>query len=553
MATLRDEIKVGDVIRLALPADSVVVAGSAHMRRAVNWVVVLTDWDILPQQVQEGDLVIYPRSLQESMTGQEFVESLQTLAAQEVAGVITFTALAAGIADDVEELGLTVIQVENDAALRDVHKTVAGLLFDRQNQVAERGTQLYRDLSEMSREEQGLPAMADRIARLTGNTVVIQDKRLEILAFSRPADSATMDEVSLRAALMDKDNLPAVLRNRKAAAKSSRSFWQQLLFPNHNVARLISPIISGDRARGYLSIVGEAVSLDLLDKVAVEQGAAACALEMAKAKAVSEAKKQLRGNFLEGILVGSLPKNEIDRLASRLDHDTNQPHAIMAFRWGQNTEFSLRRLETTLNWLLSTNNRPTLVHIYGEDHVCVFQSLRNEEDLSVANRLAQRLREQIEAEYPGIELTGGLSGPAMSLADWPEVHRQAVQALEVGQRLHLQELVNYHSLGVYRLLGKLDNIPAVHEFCDQVIGPLVEYDQQHRSNLVQTIAAYFNHHGNISQTAESLFIHRNTLLYRLDRIQELTGHDMNHADMRLALHLALKLWQLRPDTRIEVS
>jgi purine catabolism regulator len=64
---------------------------------------------------------------------------------------------------------------------------------------------------------------------------------------------------------------------------------------------------------------------------------------------------------------------------------------------------------------------------------------------------------------------------------------------------------------------------------------------------VQTIDAYFSHHGNISQTAEALFIHRNTLLYRLERIQELTGHDLDQTNTRLALHLALKLWQLRPE------
>ncbi len=93
--------------------------------------------------------------------------------------------------------------------------------------------------------------------------------------------------------------------------------------------RLVSPIISGDRARGYLSVIGPAGSLDLLDSLTAEQGAAACALEMAKAKAVSEAKKALRGDFLEGLLAGTLPQEEINRLASRLDHDTRQPHAIL--------------------------------------------------------------------------------------------------------------------------------------------------------------------------------------------------------------------------------
>ena len=77
--------------------------------------------------------------------------------------------------------------------------------------------------------------------------------------------------------------------------------------------------------------------------------------------------------------------------------------------------------------------------------------------------------------------------------------------------------------------------------------PLAEYDQQNRGSLVKTVEAYFNHHGNISQTAESLFVHRNTLLYRMDRIQELTQLKLDQANMRLALHLALKLWQLRPE------
>jgi purine catabolism regulator len=65
---------------------------------------------------------------------------------------------------------------------------------------------------------------------------------------------------------------------------------------------------------------------------------------------------------------------------------------------------------------------------------------------------------------------------------------------------------------------------------------------------METIIAYFGHHGNVSQTAEALYIHRNTLSYRLDRIQELTGQDLENSDEKLALQLALKLWQVRPDT-----
>ena len=98
--------------------------------------------------------------------------------------------------------------------------------------------------------------------------------------------------------------------------------------------------------------------------------------------------------------------------------------------------------------------------------------------------------------------------------------------MKLGERLQLHQLVEYNSLGIFQLLAQLDGNPAVLAFATEIVGPLAAYDRRHRSNLVQTMNAYFAHHGNISQTAESLFIHRNTLLYRLERIQELTEQDL---------------------------
>jgi len=540
------EINIGDILRLALPLSTTVSAGARHARRNVKWAVLLTSWDDLENQVEQGDLLIVPPILEQQTSTETLLNLLDKMVELEIAGLLIFKEVPESVAEKASALNLPLLVAPPGISVRDAHQAIVFLLADRQAATTERGMQLYRKLSEMSREEQGLQAMTDVMSKLTGKIVVIQDKRLEVRAISSPR-TTDVDESELIEVLMQRDELPAVLRNRKAAAKARQSYWQQLL-PVKNLARLVSPIISGDRARGYLSVVGPADQLDLLDNLTVEHGAAACALEMAKAKAVSEAKKSLRGDFLEGLLAGTLPQKEIDRLASRLDHDTAQPHAIMTFAWTGPESPSLRRLETTINWLLRNHPRPALVHIYGDQHACVFQSLKSVEDMDSAHELARRLLEQIDAEYPSTHLIGGISGPVLTLADWPRVYHEALQAMQMGQRLKMNQVVEFDSLGIYRLLGRLENIPAVVEFTDQVIGPLVRYDEQHRSTLVQTIDAYFNHHGNISQTAEALFIHRNTLLYRLDRIQELTNHNLNQANMRLALQLALKLWQLRPES-----
>lgn len=541
-----DQVTLEDVLKLALPVNSKLIGRSDSLNRVINWVVVLTDWIGIREQVQISDLVVVPQTLQSSVSNAELLNGLQTMGALAVGGVILFDEVDPFLAGEAENIDLPLVIVPDKIPTRDISKAISSLLLDRQAQLTERGMQLYRQLSEMSREEHGLQAMTDLMAKVTGKIIVVQDKRLEIQAMSIPPNNR-INIPQLSEALQNREELPSVLRNRKAAARTRQSHWQQLM-PVENIGRLLTPIISGDRARGYLSVIGPADQLDMLDKLTTEHGAAATALEMAKAKAISEAKKELRGDFLEGILAGTVPRNEIERLKLRLDHDTDQPHAVMVFAWDSPDQATVRYLETAVNWLVSSHNRPALVHIYGGSNVVMFQGLRNvEDDMGSARELEKRLREYVHVEYPNERLISGMAGPAESLSDWPLVYQHAVQAMKLCQRLGFSHVVEYDSLGVYQLLTQLDENPTVQEFSERIIGPLANYDKRHRSNLVQTIAAYFEHHGNISQTAESLFIHRNTLLYRLERIKELTAHDLDQADMRLALHLALKLWQLKPD------
>jgi purine catabolism regulator len=543
-----DKVTLADVLRYALPLDTR-LEGSHDTSRAANWVAILTELSALADQVQPGDIVIVPRSVQDQASERELIGSLAEMASSSVTALLLFLPLTDPVVRSATDLNLPILAVPNSALARDIHQDIAGLLVDRQKQITERGMQLYRRLTEMSREDLGLEAMTEVMARLTGKIVVVQDKRLEAVAMSIP-EGNDLDAPAVRTALDLPQRLPGPLRNRKTAAAAPQSHWQQLLpIGDRQMARLVSPIISGDRARGYVSVIGAPDALDLLDGLTAEHGAAACALEMAKVKAISEVKKELRGNFLEGLLAGTLPETEVERLAGRLDHDTSCRHAILTFTWGGDDPPSMRRLESPLNWLLSNHSRPALTHIYGYEHVCVFQSLdEDDEDLGTALDLARRLREHLRAEFPQERLLCGLSGPAPSLAEWPFVYRQAVQAMYLAGRLHADAAVTYDSLGIYQLLVQLEDEPAARRFSDQIVGPLVEYDQRHRSSMMETIIAYFHHHGNVSQTADALYIHRNTLSYRLDRIKELTGQDLENPDQRLALQLALKLWQVRPET-----
>src|SRR5690606_2576940 len=96
-------------------------------------------------------------------------------------------------------------------------------------------------------------------------------------------------------------------------------------------------------------------------------------------------------------------------------------------------------------------------------------------------------------------------------------------------------------LGLYQLLTALSTNPEAQRFFRKTLGRLISHDDHKNAELVDTLEAFFACHGNLSQTATRLHIHRNTLTYRLERISALTQLDLDDPDARFSLQLALKL------------
>src|SRR5438132_7401097 len=89
------------------------------------------------------------------------------------------------------------------------------------------------------------------------------------------------------------------------------------------------------------------------------------------------------------------------------------------------------------------------------------------------------------------------------------------------------------------LLEALRAHPQRAAYYVKLLKPLQRYDSEHHGDLVSTLAAYLRHGGNATRTADALYLHRNSLRYRLARIQALTGLDPDDPDARLALQIGV--------------
>jgi hypothetical protein len=148
------------------------------------------------------------------------------------------------------------------------------------------------------------------------------------------------------------------------------------------------------------------------------------------------------------------------------------------------------------------------------------------------------------------ELDAGLAGFAVTVArsrwtaDPVDLYRAGKEA-ELAANVAMAEgigLLAFEDTGSYRLL-----LPAMSEdpgelerFYAETIAPLAAYDEQYETELLATVEAYLENDGNVTPTAQQLFTHRHTVRYRLDRVKELSGHDITSTEGREKLGLGLK-------------
>lgn len=523
-------VSLHELVSLALPPETRLVTRQTALDRVVSWAVTVPATATV-FHASPGDLVfLLPPYPPELLT--QDAPWIQTA----IAGLVVIGEPPPELVNLAEQAQIPLLALPASADWRECEQMAIALILDRATAIEKRTTQLYQQLAVLSAENAGLDAMANLIGRMTGKTVLIQNKRLEIIAaWFTPA--MTELRATIEAWVNAVANLPESMQDRKRAAHAPETLQQML--PMHDLTRLITPIVANGMARGFISLIGQDDVWSVFERRAIEQSATACALEMAKAKAVSEAEKRVRGTFVDAMLSGSLSPTEAEQWAKRNKYDPMGQHVAIVVDWAHKEHPTYRRLETLVHGLAGRWGNHVLVQAR-ENEIVIFYRLSAKDSIAAARRIAESIDHQARLEFPGDPLAIGIGRPTGTLSGLRDSYHQARQAMTMARRLAETQPLYFGELNVYRLLFQLEHSPELVAFCQETLGPLLEYDRTQHTNLVETLTAYFAHNGNLSATAEALFVHRNTLLYRMERIREISGLDLDNPEIRLSVQLALR-------------
>jgi len=304
--------------------------------------------------------------------------------------------------------------------------------------------------------------------------------------------------------------------------------------------------------------VGNESDFDYMERIILGKVTPILAIEFARERERSEVESRYQVEAFTDILQGHYQQpEEMLARARLLGYDLTTPQTVVLFEisneqevpsGGSFAQWSKRVRDELLRawpgcWVLIESRRVTaLLSVPLVDD-------NPETDREGENNLYTRL-ERIVSRIPSIRSNGsslftyscGIGRIAKNLQGIPLSFREAQQALEIGRRLFGEgNLHSFARLGIYRLLFYLNGHNELNDFYYETLGPLLNHD----STYVETLEGFFRCNGNLSEMARTMHFHRNSLLYRLNRIESLLGRSLEDPELRLSLQIALKIHHLQ--------
>ncbi|SES66672.1 purine catabolism regulatory protein [Salinibacillus kushneri] len=244
--------------------------------------------------------------------------------------------------------------------------------------------------------------------------------------------------------------------------------------------------------------------------------------------------KSLKYNVnLPYVCVIGYPENFMEVFQKNLDQSTYE-------HWEQTIT---RRIEDEIYYSGKSIASQTMI-TFQRDHFIIFLEISHHQVTETVDQFFYHLEKRLNQFMPELIFSWGISKTA-GLRCFYESYQEAQKALEIGRRQKGPGFQNmYADTRVDRALMNLVHDEELRNITDQTIGTLLKYDQERGINLVYTFSVYNKNRGNVSQTARELNLHRQSLLYRLRKIESLTDCDLDKPDDMFLINLCIRLWTL---------
>ncbi|WP_209122886.1 PucR family transcriptional regulator [Alkalihalobacillus sp. BA299] len=559
------QLTMKDIMNFDLLDSARVLSGEKYLNeRFVEWVSITES--PVENFVRKNELV-----LTTGMGCEQSIEAFEQYVQDVVDSEASALAVATGryiydipteVIQFAEQAQFPIIEVPWEIRFADITHEVMKELTRRQQQELKESEKVQQQLLNILLNGGNLEKVAQYVGKQIHTPVLITDKDGQVKGSARQNQDIRVMWEELRS-------------NNKVPEQASiteetthHPFHQKIHKIDHFPWTIVQlPIIQDvHRVLGYLFILLHSThslkteltsfSINLL-----EHASTVSALWFLRENAILETELKLRDDFVCSIAKGDLTSWErISERARLLGYDVNVPYVCIV-GYPENLRAMYENSDQIKHssyekWLHS------MIHYIEEEIIFASQSLEKQIlmtyqldeliiflEASVVTRkdgvhyFLDLVERRLGNLLPGVEMSWGIGRVYDEELKFTKSYRDAQQSLEIGRRQKGPgHRMYYDDSKVERVLLSLSDNEEVQQLSDTVITPLIKYDRVRQMELVRTFIIFTQHHFNVSKTARTLSLHRQSLLYRLRKIEKLTSLSLVNPDDLFLLNLSIRIW-----------
>jgi sugar diacid utilization regulator len=418
----------------------------------------------------------------------------------------------------------------------------------RENVLLRELVTVYQHLTGLTLQNADVLTVARLLAERTAATVAIVSRGLEVLAAATP-DVGDDDTAARVSAYVASARLGAVLNSTAQTRRSLR-----LPDVGESGPVIVAPIVVGDDVPAYLMTFGSTQKGGGADMslLVTEHAATICGVILGRERVVAAAARQVRDDLVEGLLLGGGRDNgEVGRWARHLGYEPTREHRILAVAFeatasarAAGSAVALRkRVATAIEHFFATRMPGAITSIREDEVVIVVPEQAGPLPSGAAvGRLSSGCLARMRDLFPEAVITIGIGGACRDPAEIARSYGQARRTIDAVVRLGRQgQVVAFDDFGIHRLLLQVPDLGELRSFATEILGKLGQPERQRGPELLATLACYFHENNSPQRTARSLHVHPNTVAYRIRRVQEITGLQLDSYRDRLMAQVALEI------------
>ena len=244
---------------------------------------------------------------------------------------------------------------------------------------------------------------------------------------------------------------------------------------------------------------------------------------------------------LEQVFVLHLSEQNSKEICNRLKYNNDEPSDECTWKKQRITNDQIRSYAQTLKEYFSQCNYPAIVSCYGDRIIGFMRNCAGDRKKII--EIFERFAKFLQNDPNEIEYTLNIGETCENLSKLQKSFHETSKTNSVLEHINRKnKIVFYDEIGFYRMLMSYENTAPMQQFANEVLSPVIQYEKKAHTQLIETMWAYFECDCNLQRTADKLFSHKNTVKYRLHRVEQLTGKNFTNRYQSQELYNALMIY-----------